>query len=229
MYSSSEKISRIPHQEGPVTSSEKNAPGEADFYQEKARAMAETENAYQVLASLYEKYLSKDFESEDGDSYAQFVRENATALKEVAFNEMRAMHELMNLKEAEMTPEYIRRYGELKAELQGEVFDLTQQLATLDDAELARMEEAARTELETINPGHSYSMRFGDPESLINEKIPVERAFNKYNLIKVVRKNRPDKYSPYGLAMAVIGIFKKSSPVFVPEHLELGKKEETQS
>jgi|SRR5580692_2192910 hypothetical protein len=87
---------------------------------EKARAMASEEARHRAFAGLYEEYKSgpENF----GRQHSEIAPEQINLLK--------------RLHDKAISVEYIRRYGELRAEVEGELYDFRNAIREFGDEEL---------------------------------------------------------------------------------------------
>src|SRR4051794_27468903 len=105
------KVDHVVDQKGPIH----NEP--------KARAMAEEENKHREFGRMYEAYLS----APEG-----FRAAHPTIDPEL-------ISRLDQLRSVALPVEYVTRYGELRAEIAGELYDFRTRIRTYSDAGLAEL------------------------------------------------------------------------------------------
>src|SRR3989344_2117175 len=133
------KIKPVPGQEGQVRAKKNATEEEIDSVDTKARKMANKERPYRALAKSYEMYLRTD-------------GMGVVPPEEIIQDWRGGRYEdvMKRLRELGASPEYIRRVGQLEAEVAGAQYDWENKLQTMTDEELATEEaglEASLTKL----------------------------------------------------------------------------------
>jgi len=112
-----------------------------DSDKEKAEQMARTENTYQSAGKLYAEYLSVP--DANRDEWARIhLPENKTAQSE----KLGKLKELENLG---VTPEYLKKLGEVMAEVTGANFDWKEKIQSMKPNELQKAVQELQEQMNT--------------------------------------------------------------------------------
>jgi hypothetical protein len=124
---------------------------------EKAQAMAAEEEFYRNTAAQYERYCANPDDKE-------FQKPGAFSI---------VLGEYGDLQANKVTPEYIKKVGEIQAEKVGELFDYEQSVASKSDSELKG--ELAKLKLQEVIARANMALH-NDPVLLVGNPNEANRS-----------------------------------------------------